>query len=192
MPRHALIHIHLLRALHHLLFLGDIILLTGFRSISIYTEELFSITGYTMHRQREIWPDTRDKFNVKGDFTMTRYEHKAIEEIRKVERKASCYIIMRNGDVEGKIVATHNKYHMVSHVSLHMFGLGDSGLADTETVKGMGFNREDWGIAEILARNSDFFIRQFGFKPDSVRFDNAYNYWRQTFNSAGLTVIQAL
>ena len=123
---------------------------------------------------------------------MTHNKRKAFDEIRKVERKTSCYIIMRNGDVEGKIVAAHNSYHMVSHVSLHMFGLGDSGLVDTETVKGIGFNREDWGIAEIIARNSDSFIQQFGFQPDSVSFDNAYNYWRQAFNSAGFTVIQAL
>ena len=95
---------------------------------------------------------------------------------------------MKNGEIAGRITAKHNTFHMVSHVAIQIFFI----MLDSETVKGLGFNREDWGIAEILTRNSDTLTEKCGFVPDSLSFNNAYNYWKQAFRQAGFNVIQAL
>ena len=140
---------------------------------------------------REIIAENAGKYPTVETFT----EKKTFEEIQKAERNMSVFLVMKDNYVQGKITARHNKYHMVSHVAFVMFGnsipLGKSFAAST-TVKGYGFNREDYGINEILSENADALREYYGldFPADSSTLmrDN----WAEIFSNAGYQLIRAL
>lgn len=126
---------------------------------------------------------------------MTNKERKAIQEIEKAQRNMSVFIIMKDGHVQGKITARHNKYHMVSHVAIVLYGnnipSGHSFAAST-TVKGCGFNREDYGINEILSENADTLKEYYGLKIPADGASLMRDNWGKIFCDAGYQFITAL
>ena len=120
---------------------------------------------------------------------MTRYERKAFDEIEKVRRNTSCYIIMRNGEIKGRITARNTNAGAISHISLEMF---NSNILDSEIIKGYGFDREEEGICTLLSRNSKRFADEWFIKGFHNPIHILMRHWQDFFSLAGFSVIQAL
>jgi hypothetical protein len=122
---------------------------------------------------------------------MTKEEFRALNEFDRA-RTLSVFVILKNGDICGRLTARHIKRTATSHIAFIIYGYVNNGnlIAGYERISGLGFNREDFGIDYLLQRLQERLKNELGieFTGNTMLVD----HWKEDFQRAGFQVIQAL
>ena len=136
---------------------------------------------------------------------MNRTEQKRIERIRekcfnnqdKANESVNVYLIMKNGETHGKIIArwTSPRTGSVCHTSLMMYRMDydREPIAWFKEAGGYGYDKFAQTMKIIMRENRDA-LEAYGCRyteADGVEID-LFNRWQNVFEHGGYTVLQAL
>ena len=127
----------------------------------------------------------------KEGIAMTKEELRVVTEFDRA-RSLSVFVILKNGDICGRLTARHIKKTATSHIAFMIYGHVNNGkpIAGYERVTGLGFNREDFGIDHLFQRLQERLYLELGI--DLTGNVMLVDHWKEDFQRAGFQVIQAL
>ena len=116
-------------------------------------------------------------------------------EIEKVEAILSVWLIMKDGQIKGRITArwTKTRTMPIMRVTFIFYATNEYGMPiyGYEKVQGFGFDMTNTGIANILLECRKPLKEHYGVELDTFGW-KIMNNWKHSFESAGFTIIQAI
>ena len=119
---------------------------------------------------------------------VTKLERRTCEELDKVSQLSSVYVLMKDGEIRGRITLRYTKN--ATHVAFLMYRNGEhEPICGYQHVTGWGFDRGAYGIGNVLVENKTA-LQAHGVKLDEGSWQVAFS-WQNSFKNAGFLVIQA-
>ena len=131
----------------------------------------------------------RDKFNM------------VIDELERCGKLMAVWVILKGGQLCGKIVARPSSSRRSTRITLEFYPLASKsrrGLSESKRIAAShvvhdvwGYDRVKTGLAEVLEENRDRLKADFGIELSSSGW-NIMNTWEQDMKSGGYDVIRAI
>ena len=121
-------------------------------------------------------------------------DDKAINEFNALSEFLAVWIILKAGEICGKITARYSKSHLTTRVALLLFGKASndgSYISGLERISGYGFDKSAAGIANILTANRERLKSAFGVELSAPDW-NIINTWERDFKAGGYDVARVL
>lgn len=110
----------------------------------------------------------------------------AFEEITKISNKISVYLLLKDGNLKGRITARYTQ-SAVMHVAFVMYG--EQAITGYAREGGFGYDKFAAGIRKILIKTKpQLEKRGIKFSPHADLFDK----WQEEFRRNGYEVMQAI
>ena len=124
---------------------------------------------------------------------MKKETSKVFKQIEKAQKVLSVFIILKDGNICGKMVIRNNPKAETTHVAFIIYPFtthGKDEIAAYERVTGWGFNRQDTGIDDVLRKTQEQLKNELGVElTGNVML---IDHWIQDFARAGFQVIEAI
>lgn len=113
----------------------------------------------------------------------------ALDELEACARLLQVWLIMKDGNIVGKITARTGRNEVI-HVALIMYPLlwVGEGVHDYERMTGCGYPKVSCGIETLLCRNKEQLAKYYKVSLSL----QPMNTWRKDFEASGFSVIDAL
>lgn len=121
-------------------------------------------------------------------------DDKAVNEFDTLSQILSVWVILKAGEICGKITARHSKSHLTARVALMLYGKASndgSHISGFERLTGWGFDKSAMGIANILTANRDKLKSAFGIQLSDPDW-NIINTWERDFKASGFDMARVL
>ena len=118
---------------------------------------------------------------------------KIFDEFGKAEGLLSVWVLIKDGDIAGRILARRTAKGVV-HVSLIFYGKctgNGEPIYGYQRMTGYGYDKTNSGIADILAENRQKLFEAFNLTLAASEW-NIMNTWERDLENCGFQVIQAL
>ena len=118
---------------------------------------------------------------------------KIFDEFGKAEGLLSVWVLIKDGDIAGRILARRTAKGVV-HVSLIFYGkytTNGEPILGYQRMTGYGYPKTNCGIADILAENRQKLFEAFNLTLAASEW-NIMNTWERDLENCGFQVIQAL
>ena len=114
----------------------------------------------------------------------------AIEEIDKAAELVSVWLILRYGEIAGRITARSGKNNVL-HVAFALYANNtcNTGLFGYRRMTGMGYPKIDEGVADILREHKILLSRHYSIFLHSSSLPDC---WRRDFENFGYSILKAL
>ena len=121
---------------------------------------------------------------------------KFLDEFDTCVKLIAVWVILKGGEVAGRVITRYSKTGATTYVIFQMFGWAStSGSAEKvygyERMTGWGYNRSTTGIGEILDANRERLKEDYGIDLKGAYWEIA-NTWEKDFENAGYKVIRAI
>ncbi len=119
--------------------------------------------------------------------------YKTLHELQKVEDLLSVWVILKDGEIAGRITARSGKQGVV-HVALVFYGKtthNEQPIYGYRRMTGFGYNKVNSGIADILVENKQKLSEAFDLTLDEQEWQ-VMNTWKRDLENCGFQVIQAI
>ena len=118
--------------------------------------------------------------------------YKALDEILNISDSLSVFVILRDGQIKGRITSRYMKSGSV-HVAFFMYSNNKQNIAVSgyRRMDGYGYDKLGTALADIFADNKQVLHDVHGISFGSPDW-NIMNTWQKDFEAAGFQVIQAL
>ena len=114
----------------------------------------------------------------------------ALDEFDKAADLLTVVLILKNGDIAGRITARSGRNNLVHLVfSLYAKEFGQHGIFGYRRMTGMGYPKIDEGIADILREHSIRLNKEYHISLHSWSLPVC---WRRDFEARGYSVLKAL
>ena len=115
-----------------------------------------------------------------------------LDELHKAEDLLSVWLILKDGDIAGRITSRSGKQGVV-HVALIFYGKATGGdpIYGYERMTGHGYPKTNAGIADILVENKQKLAEAFNLTIDAPEWI-VMNTWQRDLENCGFKVLQAL
>lgn len=123
---------------------------------------------------------------IKDNLTTT------LDEFHKAEDLLSVWVIFKDGDIAGRIMARCGKQGVV-HVALIFYGkcTGGQPIYGYQRMTGHGYDKVNSGIADILVANKQKLSEAFNLTLDAPEWQ-VMNTWKHDLEACGFQVFQAI
>lgn len=119
---------------------------------------------------------------------------RVLDEIDTCVNLLAVWIILKDGEMCGRITARYSRSGSTTFVTFQMFGIvtvnGES-IFGHERMSGWGYNRTTVGIGEILNENREKLKEQCSIELNKTDWE-LQNTWQKDIEAAGYTVIRAI
>lgn len=114
----------------------------------------------------------------------------ALAEIDKTANLVSVWLILRYGEIAGRITARSGKNNVL-HVAFALYAndASNTGIFGYRRMTGMGYPKIDEGVADILREHKILLSRDYSIHLHSW---NLPGCWRRDFENFGYSLLRAL
>ena len=114
----------------------------------------------------------------------------AIEEIDKAADLVSVWLILRYGEIAGRITARSGKNNVL-HVAFALYANNtcNTGLFGYRRMTGAGYPKIDEGVADILREYKTLLNTKYSI---TLRPSSFPDFWRRDFEDCGYSLLRAL
>ncbi len=120
---------------------------------------------------------------------------KTRNELEKAEALLTVWLIMKDGNIKGRITArwTKTRTMPIMRVAFILYASEEYGMPiyGYDKIQGFGFDMTNTGVANILNECREPLSEHYGVELDPTGW-NVINNWKNSFEDAGFTIIQAI
>lgn len=122
-------------------------------------------------------------------------DDKAVNEFDALSQFLSVWVILKAGEICGKITAHHSKSYLTARIALILYGKASNDgslISGFECLTGRrDVDKSAMGIANILTANREKLKSAFGVQLSDNDW-NIFNTWERDFKAAGFDVARVL